>query len=329
MDVSSKSVKGLARVSRAGVFDVLRRDPDAYNRAAADGSSLLEQRPDQLAKLFENAAGRRDETGGPWIDPIGAAALDQAFGGLIFGDEIARASAEGEDAASRIGGMLELAAERQADGLSAAVLAQWLRDDATRVAPVGPAAVARDLRSANRPWATLHDAMSRPRASAAKSGGRAWVSEALNRRLQAEPTVRSAAQEETPAAVADETGVRTGSSGGPGDDQPPWRVPGNLRWVMGSRIWRHRSLAALFITVTTGLLVISAAQFWADRTGMYAIRPQDVGIDPRTADLIARILTLLAVALLGYLLISIIVAIATRRWAKSFRFERYPKPSPG
>ena len=51
---------------------------------------------------------------------------------------------------------------------------------------------------------------------------------------------------------------------------------------------------------------------------------QNLGIDATTAQLLQVPLTVLTAAVLGYLALSVVAAIAIRRWADAFRFERLP-----
>ena len=83
-------------------------------RACGTVIGELEDRPAELSRLLREA--QRTREGAPGIDPIGAAKLDAALGGLVFGDELAKLAEEGDDPASRVGELLESAAERQADG---------------------------------------------------------------------------------------------------------------------------------------------------------------------------------------------------------------------
>ena len=137
------AVRGLAGVAKTGPLKLLSRRLEAYNEGVDLVIAELEDRPQELARLLREAERRRD--GAPGIDPIGAAALDTALGGIVFGDELPRLAEEGEDPASRVGELLENAAERQGEGVSVSLLADWLRYDAARVEPEGPAAAAERL----------------------------------------------------------------------------------------------------------------------------------------------------------------------------------------
>ena len=157
-----RPVQGLADVSRKGLLNALKRTPAAYNEASAEAARLVRERPATLRQLFVQAEARRGEAGGPFIDPVGAADLDRAVDGVIFGDPVAESMEGEQDPAQRIGEQLEVAAGRQADGLSAAVLIHWLRTDAAAVQPMGPVAVGARLGAETQPWATLGRDLSRP-----------------------------------------------------------------------------------------------------------------------------------------------------------------------
>ena len=164
------AVRGLAGVAKTGPLKLLSRRLEAYNEGVDLVIAELEDRPRELARLLRGAERRRD--GVPGIDPIGAAELDAAIGGIVFGDELPRLAQEGEDPASRVGELLEAAAERQGEGVSVSLLADWLRDDAVRVEPEGPAAAAARLVDPNRPWARLASVLHR---QAPPYDASAWV----------------------------------------------------------------------------------------------------------------------------------------------------------
>ena len=94
--------------------------------------------------------------------------------------------------------------------------------------------------------------------------------------------------------------------------------------MLGSPIWRRRSIRTLYLAVVVLLVVVSIAQAVADATGLYALRYQDLGIDPVTGGRLQAVANLAAIALLGYLVVSLVVAVAVRRWAKRFRFSEVP-----
>lgn len=305
----ARSIVGLAEVPRHSVINALRRGPAMYHTAVSEATSAMAHRPAFLADLFERAESRRNEPGGPFIDPVGAADLDRELGGIIFGDPIARASEEGDDPAARVGELLEDAANRQADGLSAAVLAAWLRADADRVEPMGPAAFAARLREDTQPWASLHRSIDRPTDDPAASSPRRWISAAMGNRLGATRSPDGEAADPPPT---------------PADHPRAWAIPTRLGLFLGSAIWRRRSLRFLFLMIATLLLVGAVAQFVADATGLYVLRSADLGLDAATADLVQMAVTLLAILMFAYLGISLLVGSAVRRWANSFRFAEVP-----
>ena len=155
-----KSIQGLARVDHDHAVKVLTRSPGAYSEAVADQVRVLTERPAMLAALFEHAEAASDGTDGPRIDPIGAAELDQALGGEVFGDPVALRSEQGEDAADRIGNCsLKQPSTRRA----ASPRRCWRRGCAlmrTRVQPMGPTKVATMLRDPDQPWALLREHIS-------------------------------------------------------------------------------------------------------------------------------------------------------------------------
>ena len=130
------AVRGLAGVAHDGPFKLLSRRLDAYNEGVGAVLGELEDRPRELARLLRESERRRD--GAPGIDPLGAAKLDAALGGIVFGDELPKLAQEGDDPAARVGELLETAAERQADGVSVSLLADWLRSDASLRGPERP-----------------------------------------------------------------------------------------------------------------------------------------------------------------------------------------------
>lgn len=326
-----KSVQGLARVEHERPTKILARSPSAYNDAAQGQLHALTERPAALAALFEGAQGVASSGDGPRIDPIGAADLDEALGGVIFGDRVARQWEEGEDAADRIGGLLRLAAERQGDGLSAAVLALWLRNDADRVEPMGPAKVAELLRGPDQPWARLRMHIAGP--WFARPDSRSWLGGSLD---------LSPASDKTDAADA-RKGPGPAQSKGKSPSEPadtersakapaptpivsgPVPVPPPLGAVLGSPIWGHRSIGAIYVMVTTAVLILAGVQIWADATQTYLVDLGALGLSTAMATLVRILLYSFSALLIGYGVVSALAARSVRRWATSHRFDEVPE----
>ena len=172
-------------------------------------------------------------TGAPGIDPIGAATLDAALGGIVFGDELAKLAEEGDDPASRVGELLESAAERQADGrvgVAARGLAAvrcrgaWSRRGRPRRRSGSSTAIDRGRGSRRtlqpRGAARRRDRVGRwarcgapgaARGPRAVGGGRRCIAGRVARALAAAPDPRL---------------------------RPVWEVPRGLRWYVGARAWR-------------------------------------------------------------------------------------------
>lgn len=309
------AVRGLAGVATDGPFRLLARRLEAYNEGVPAVIAELEDRPRELARLLRESERRRD--GAPGIDPIGAAALDSALGGIVFGDDLPRLAQEGEDPAARIGDLLEIAAERQAEGVSVALLADWLRDDAARVDPEGPAAGADRLVDGSRPWSRLASTLHR---RARPSHASAWVVSTLwGSRLARTP--RPAATEPVPPPSA-----APEPPASPPDPrlQPSWEVPPGLHWYVGARAWRSpwRWLTLLLAVLLLGAVI---AQLWANFTGTYlftVVDPLVLGVPLREYQTAGM---LLVVAFALYLVFGFAVALALRRWGSRLRFAEVPE----
>ena len=309
-----RPVQGLAEVSQKGLLNALKRGPDAYNDASAEAVQLLERRPVELAELFDRAETSRGQAGDPSIDPVGAAALDAAVGGVVFGDDIAGSMRSEDDPAKRVGDLLEMAATRQADGLSAAVLVDWLRTDADAVQPRGPRAAAEELRAEGQPWSTLHGFITGTTSGDTSTGAVRWTRDNLRG--------NSAVQSSSSASAGSDSS----------DEQPAKAsialsrtIPRGLRWILGSPIWARRSLRAIFLGLTVMAVLAVVVQYVSDTTGLYLLSPETLGIDVVTSKRLQALVSIAVVLMLAYTIASLIVAAAVRRWARSLRFEEVPR----
>ena len=311
------AVRGLAAVADAGTFRLLGRRRDTYNEGVASVIAELDGHPARLAELLRQAE-RTSPESGPRIDPIGAANLDAAMGGTLFGDELARAVDEGDDSAARVGEQLEVAAQRQADGLSAALLAHWLRTDADRVEPMGPRAAADRLTVAERPWSKLAAELRR---EAPARGTADWIRDA-NAGDPGGQMPKPKPASGAPATDAD-AGTDDGAERVAGVPvAPAWELPARLRWIVGAPLWRP-PLRWLTMALTVLLVALVIAQLYADLTQTYLLADDRflLGIPIpvyRTA------VTVAAWALVVYLILGLIVARGLRRWGRRFRFEEVP-----
>ncbi len=312
------AVRGLAGVSRTGPLKLLSRRLEAYNEGVGSVIAELEDRPQALARLLREAERRRD--GAPGIDPIGAAALDTALGGIVFGDELPRLAEEGEDPASRVGELLEAAAGRQGEGVSVALLADWLRDDAARVEPEGPAAAAARLVDGNRPWSRLAAGLHRQVRPHDASGWvvtTLWGSSLGKERRRVVPA-------DAPASSPTPTDAAPPPAEPDPRLRPVWEVPRGLHWYVGARAWRSpwRWLTMALAVVLLGLVI---GQLWANLTGTYLVTfvdPLVLGLPVREWQ---RVGMLLAMAFVVYLLCGFAVGLALRRWGSRFRFADVPE----
>lgn len=322
-DALPPAARGLAAVPNTRLIRLLSRRPSTYNEGVETVRGILDDRPVELADRLRKAQRVGDD--GPAIDPIGAAELDHALGGSLFGDDLARAAeVEGDDPASRVGEQLVLAAERQAEGLSAALLAHWLRTDADRVAPIGPAAAAAQLVDGDRPWKRKVAELD---ATGPARSARDWIQDALGERLAA-ARPRSVPAAEAPGEAPAQSSPPPAESGSaPGGAQAPirplWELPRRLGWILGSPVWRP-PLRWLVVLLTLVLAVFVAVQTWADLTSTYLFDTGGMRVIGLPLSVYQAILTALAWLLALYLIAGLIVAIAVRRWAKQFGFEQVP-----
>jgi hypothetical protein len=86
---------------------------------------------------------------------------------------LAREYAEKADGAERVGELLNQAADSQADGLSAALLAHWFSSDADAVRPAGPRTLSPRLEEKSQQWSQLAQAIAEVEPATAPS--RSWL----------------------------------------------------------------------------------------------------------------------------------------------------------
>jgi hypothetical protein len=132
---------------------------------------MLKSEPPRLRALID--AAERTEPDGPYLEPVGAAVLEAEFPGSVFGDSLAREYAEKADGAERVGELLNQAADSQADGLSAALLAHWFSSDADAVRPAGPRTLSPRLEEKSQQWSQLAQAIAEVEPATAPS--RSWL----------------------------------------------------------------------------------------------------------------------------------------------------------
>jgi hypothetical protein len=164
-------IRGLAAVRRGNPIAIASRTTGQYEEAVALGLGMLKSEPSRLRALIESA--ERTEPDGPYLDPVGAAELEAEFPGAVFGDSLARDYAEKADAAEKVGELLNQAADSQADGLSAALLAHWFTSDADAVRPDGPRALSPRLEDKSQQWSQLAQAIDEVEPATAPS--RSWL----------------------------------------------------------------------------------------------------------------------------------------------------------
>ena len=164
-------IRGLAAVKRGNPIAIASRTTSQYEDAVALGLGMLKSEPPRLRALIEQA--ERTEEDGPYLDPVGAATLEAEFPGAVFGDSLAREYAEKDDAAERVGELLNQAADSQADGLSAALLAHWFTGDADAVRPAGPRALSARLEDKSQQWSQLARAINEVEPASVPS--RSWL----------------------------------------------------------------------------------------------------------------------------------------------------------
>jgi hypothetical protein len=150
-------IRGLAAVRRGNPIAIVSRSVAQYEEAVELGVRMLVEEPTRLKQLLDGAERSRGED--PHLDPVGASILEKEFPGAVFGDSLAKEYAERDDAASRVGDLLSVAADTQADGLSASLLAHWFQSDAETVKPKGARAVSPRIVAASQPWAQLSRAI--------------------------------------------------------------------------------------------------------------------------------------------------------------------------
>jgi hypothetical protein len=150
-------IRGLAVVRRGNPIAIVSRSIEQYEDAVVLGIRMLDEEPSRLKRLLD--AAERTKGDGPLLDPVGASILEEEFPGAVFGDSLAKEYAERDDAAFKVGELLSEAADTQADGLSASLLAHWFQSDADAVRPLGARAIAPRLVSPTQPWAQLSRAI--------------------------------------------------------------------------------------------------------------------------------------------------------------------------
>jgi hypothetical protein len=150
-------IRGLAVVRRGNPIAIVSRSVEQYEDAVVLGIRMLDEEPSRLKHLLD--AAERTKGDGPLLDPVGASMLEKEFPGAVFGDSLAKEYAEQDDAAFKVGELLSEAADTQADGLSASLLAHWFQSDADAVRPLGARAIAPRLASPTQPWAQLSRAI--------------------------------------------------------------------------------------------------------------------------------------------------------------------------
>jgi len=164
-------IRGLSVVRRGNPIAIVSRSIAQYEDAVVLGVRMLDEEPDRLKHLLD--AAERTKGDGPLLDPVGASMLEKEFPGAVFGDSLAKEYAERDDAAFRVGELLSEAADTQADGLSASLLAHWFQSDADAVRPLGTQAIAPRLVSPTQPWAQLSRAINEVEPSSAPA--RSWL----------------------------------------------------------------------------------------------------------------------------------------------------------
>ena len=164
-------IRGLAAVRQGNPLAIVSRTIQQYEEAVLLGLSMLKNEPIRLRALLD--AAERTQEDGPYLDAIGAAALEKEFPSAVFGDSLAREYAEKEDAAAKVGILLNGAADSQADGLSAVLLAHWFNTDADAVRPAGLRALSSRLQAPEQAWSQLARAIEEIEPETAPS--RSWL----------------------------------------------------------------------------------------------------------------------------------------------------------
>jgi hypothetical protein len=164
-------IRGLAVVRRGNPIAIVSRSIAQYEDAVVLGIRMLDEEPSRLKHLLD--AAERTKGDGPLLDPVGASILEKEFPGAVFGDSLAKEYAERDDSAFKVGELLSQAADTQADGLSASLLAHWFQSDSDVVRPLGARAIAPRLISPTQPWAQLSRAINEVEPSSAPA--RSWL----------------------------------------------------------------------------------------------------------------------------------------------------------
>lgn len=164
-------IRGLAAVKRGNLIAIASRTASQYEEAVALGLGMLKSEPPRLRALID--AAERTEPDGPYLEPVGAANLEAEFPGSVFGDSLAREYVEKADSAEKVGELLNQAADSQADGLSASLLAHWFSSDANAARPAGPRALSPRLEEKSQPWSQLAHAIAEVEPATAPS--RSWL----------------------------------------------------------------------------------------------------------------------------------------------------------
>lgn len=299
-----KDVQRVCDLANAGPLEALARTPGEYQRHADQAVGLLGTEVDRWTKLFRGAVGSHESPDGPTIDAAGAAKLDEATGGLVFGDPVAKAAQdEGHDMVTEIGEQLEVAAGKAGTGFSPVILMDWLRQDANDASPIGPAAVAERLANPERDWARVKGEYDELRDQPGWQL-RPWVG----------ATYQGALRENRRPADVEPAGKVLGR-------EPAWHLPRGLAWVSGTPFFRTAGARRLFVALVVLILVAAGVQLWADITHTYPFSITSIGLplEPwRTIFLV------LALAALLYLLLGLSAGWAVRSWARQFDFERIP-----
>ena len=198
-------------------------------------------------------------------------------------------------------------------GVSVSLLADWLRSDARRVEPEGPAAAAERLVDGDRPWARLASDLNRqrrrsptrPRGSWARCGAHGAAGGRVGRRRR--PVIR------------------------PRPRRPPGERPApDLGGPARPALVRRRARLAIAVALVHGRARDPAARArhrpdlrQPDRNlPGQVVDPNVLGVPLREWQTIGM---LLAVAFVVYVLLGFAVALALRRWGSRFRFGDVPE----
>ena len=265
--------------------------------------NLLDSEASRWTKLFRDATGKQANADGPTVDSAGAAALDVATGGLVFGDPVAHAARDdGDDMVAVIGERLELAASQSWP--PPVILMNWFAR--TRSAPPRSALrrsriglPIRSGRGRSSRRSTTPSGRSPPGGSGRGSAQPTGVASAKVAPARSTPTASR-------PAVARRRGTCRGCSA-----SSPVQTP----------VWRTAFTRTIYMLVVLAILVGTALQIWADTTGYYIVDAMGMGIGVEPWRSIIRILAIAAVL---YLLLGLAVGWALKRWARQFDFQRIP-----